>query len=519
MGDLRGPVATPHDGLLSHDKRDIALVRPLYDRLVREACDGRPLTVWLDDEEVEGGSIVTALNRGLENSRHVVVCMTPNYFASRKGWTEAEWMSAIYDDPAGRLDRVIPVLLADANVPALLRHLDTIDLRDPDRARRPFEVEYRRLVRRLCAQGRVAATGTGIESAAAIERLISVPGADVIDEVLVTTLVPAIVVPDTIVVSAITPRLNAGTRDAPTFPHEEALIDIVRETKHLAGDARRFTPALRRVGDQIVSFVSPRDRLLASVANLRNYQHEPLVRWLGHPDQRRVVVGLMNAAVRDHAATLGLVRHPRHPQRFFYERPLDGSDKKIRWRGKGAPLTVAQSLRRKDGSLRFWMHRAVDAVIEIIDGRPYLQLHPTVVFTWNGTVGRWMGGSAVGGYARAYVSRERNGHLHRHLLYWISVLGGGTDAIQLPVGEQRLVFDTRPAQVRLPVGIAHDQVKISGADLQEAVMTDRETDEVPDLAEETDLDRLAESVREHEHAEADQLIDDADQTRLRWERR
>ena len=515
---MRGPVETTHDGLLSHDKRDIALVRPLYERLIRDQCGGRALTVWLDDEEIEGGSVVIALNRGLEHSRHVVICMTPNYFASRKGWTDAEWMSAIYDDPAGRLDRVIPVLLADANVPALLRHLDTIDLRDPTRARRPFEVEYRRLVRRLCAQGRVAASGAAIESTTTIERLVSVPSADVIDEVLVTTLLPALVTPETIVVSAITPRLNGGTRDLPSFPREDALLDIVRETKHLAGDTRRFIPSLRRVGDRIVSFVSPRDRLLASVADLRNYEHEPLVRWLGHPDQRRVVVGLMNAAVRDHAATLGLVRHPRHPGRFFYERPVDGSDKRIRWRGKGTPLTVVQGLRRRDGSLRFWMHRAVDAVIEIIDGRPYLQLHPTVVFTWNGTVGRWMGGSAVSDYARAYVSRERNVHLHRHLLYWISVLGCGTEAIQLPIGEQRLVFDARPAQIRLPVGIAHDQVKITGADLQEAVMADGETDEVPDLIDETDLDRLAESVREHEHAEADQPVDDADQARLRWER-
>jgi hypothetical protein len=49
------------------------------------------------------------------------LCLTPNYFMSRSGWTYAEWMAGLYDDPAGRMDRVIPVMFIDVKLPALLR--------------------------------------------------------------------------------------------------------------------------------------------------------------------------------------------------------------------------------------------------------------------------------------------------------------------------------------------------------------------------------------------------------------
>lgn len=69
------PAGALYNGLLSHDKRDIAVVRPLYERLTQEQREGQALPMWLDDEEVEGGSVVAAISRGLELSWHVVLCM------------------------------------------------------------------------------------------------------------------------------------------------------------------------------------------------------------------------------------------------------------------------------------------------------------------------------------------------------------------------------------------------------------------------------------------------------------
>jgi hypothetical protein len=484
------------DAMLSHSKRDIEIVTAFDRELHAATCGDRPLSIWLDDREIEGGSVVAAINEGLETSRHVVLCLTPNYFASRSGWTYAEWMAGLYDDPAGRMDRVIPVMFADVKLPALLRHLDTIDLRPARRARRPYETEFARLIRRICAQGRSSAASGGHEDQRTIESARSVLGPDPVPETLIANLLPAIRVPDTLVVANIAPRLNSGTLARPQFPAESGLRDLVIEATRLA--EQRFPPAFRRVRDELVSFSSPAvDRIFATVADARSFHYEPLRTWTDDPDGQRVVVSLLNAAVRDRAAELHLVRHRRHPQRFYFERPLDATDRKIQWRGKGKPLTVTRALLSKTGAVRYWLHRAVEANVEFYEGVPYLQLHPTIVLTVDGTSSRVLGGPVVAEYARAYVSRERNGHIHRHVLYWISVFSEGTEAVQVPLGDAILVFDTRPAEASMPVGIAHDQVKIKGGNLQDAFIETRVGDENVEEEEPVEgLDELTEFAEE-----------------------
>ena len=71
------------------------------------------------------------MNEGLEKSRFIGIVMTPDYFRSETGWTDAEWHAALHDDPDNRRGRVIPLLAADCPyIPLLLRHLRAIDLRE-----------------------------------------------------------------------------------------------------------------------------------------------------------------------------------------------------------------------------------------------------------------------------------------------------------------------------------------------------------------------------------------------------
>lgn len=485
------------DAMLSHSKLDIDIVTTFDLELRAATCGDRPVSIWLDDREIEGGSVVAAINEGLETSRHVVLCLTPNYFTSRSGWTYAEWMAGLYDDPAGRMDRVIPVMFANVKLPALLRHLDTIDLRPPKNARRPHELEFARLIRRICAQGRSSAATGGREDQRTIERAISIPG-----PIRYPRRSSRICCRRSVFrtrlwlqtsrhVSTAVPSRSRSSR--PSLGYRDLVIEATR----LAG--RRFPPAFRRVRDELVSFSSPAvDRIFATVADARSSHYEPLRTWTDDPDGQRVVVSLLNAAVRDRAAELHLVRHRRHPQRFYFERPLDASDLRIQWRGKGKPLTVTRALLSKTGAVRYWLHRAIEANVEFYEGVPYLQLHPTIVLTVDGTSARVLGGPVVAEYARAYVSRERNGHLHRHVLYWISVFSDGTEAVQLPLGAGTVIFDTRPAEALLPVGIGHDQVKIKGANLQDAFIETRVGDENADEEEEPveGLDELTEFAEE-----------------------
>jgi hypothetical protein len=99
------------DVFLSHRNTDKAWARQLAARIESVHVGGRQLTVWLDEAEVRPGrSVVAEVNRGLERSRFIALVMTPDYFDSPSGWTDAEWQAALYTDPAGRQGRVVPLL-------------------------------------------------------------------------------------------------------------------------------------------------------------------------------------------------------------------------------------------------------------------------------------------------------------------------------------------------------------------------------------------------------------------------
>jgi transcriptional regulator with XRE-family HTH domain len=123
--------ASAKDLFLSHKSNDKEFVRRLGDDIEGERADGRSLRVWLDEAEIRpGDSIPRMITEGLEKSRYVGLVMTPAYFQSASGWTDAEWHGALHGDPDNRKGRLLPLLVKDCPyIPYLLRHLRAIDLR------------------------------------------------------------------------------------------------------------------------------------------------------------------------------------------------------------------------------------------------------------------------------------------------------------------------------------------------------------------------------------------------------
>src|ERR1700735_3682016 len=120
------------DVFISHRSSDKEWVRSLAQELERIDVGGNPIRTWVDEAEIRPGQSITGeVNKALETSRFVVLILTPDYFQSPSGWTDAEWQAALFKDPAGRQARVIPLLVKDCPyIPALLRHLNMIDFRD-----------------------------------------------------------------------------------------------------------------------------------------------------------------------------------------------------------------------------------------------------------------------------------------------------------------------------------------------------------------------------------------------------
>lgn len=112
-----------YDVFLSHSSRDKSAVRALAEKL---RSDG--LRVWFDEWIiVPGMRIDLAIEKGLENSRRLVLIMSPYAFGS--DWVGLERGAALYRDPANAELRFLTLLLDKCDIPDMLRPYAYIDYR------------------------------------------------------------------------------------------------------------------------------------------------------------------------------------------------------------------------------------------------------------------------------------------------------------------------------------------------------------------------------------------------------
>lgn len=108
------------DVFLSHSSRDKAVAGMIAERLRSQG-----LSVWFDDWMLKpGDSIGSKVEEGLEQSRTMVVCLSPAALAS--GWINLEHSTLAFRDASdGR--RIVPLLIADCKIPDTLRNFQSID--------------------------------------------------------------------------------------------------------------------------------------------------------------------------------------------------------------------------------------------------------------------------------------------------------------------------------------------------------------------------------------------------------
>ncbi|MFC1716582.1 TIR domain-containing protein [Candidatus Poribacteria bacterium] len=114
------------DVFLSHNSKDKPKVRKLAKRLKKAG-----LRVWFDEWNINpGDDIYLAVERGLEVSCTLILCMSPAAFGS--GWVDMERSTSLFRDPTNKGRRFIPLLLADCEIPDALRRYKYVDYREED---------------------------------------------------------------------------------------------------------------------------------------------------------------------------------------------------------------------------------------------------------------------------------------------------------------------------------------------------------------------------------------------------
>src|SRR6476469_8701038 len=112
------------EAFLSHNREDKDIARRLGAQLKLAGAD-----IWFDEWEIRAGeSIPGKVNEALDRIDSVIVLWSSS--ANDSNWVRAELETAIHDGISDGNLRVIPVLLDDTVLPALLRPAKRVDLRD-----------------------------------------------------------------------------------------------------------------------------------------------------------------------------------------------------------------------------------------------------------------------------------------------------------------------------------------------------------------------------------------------------
>jgi tetratricopeptide (TPR) repeat protein len=110
-----------HDVFLSHNRAQKDWTRELAIRL-RDVG----FNVWFDEWALRGGEVGSVgMERGLEESRHVVLVLSPEFMASE--WTDYETQIALVLSPANRDRKLIPILHTKCELPPRISRLNWID--------------------------------------------------------------------------------------------------------------------------------------------------------------------------------------------------------------------------------------------------------------------------------------------------------------------------------------------------------------------------------------------------------
>jgi len=112
-----------YDVFLSYQTADKLSVLELANRLKTAG-----LNVWFDDFVIKpGDDILLGIERGIQNTRTLVLCMSSNAFSS--DWVDLERSTVIFRDPTNKSRRFIPLLLESCAIPDVVRRYRYIDYR------------------------------------------------------------------------------------------------------------------------------------------------------------------------------------------------------------------------------------------------------------------------------------------------------------------------------------------------------------------------------------------------------
>ncbi len=488
------------DIFLSHRSVDKDFVQRLAADIEANIFGERNLLTWIDEAEIRGGeSIPGKINQGLENSRFIGIIMTPDYFNSPSGWTNAEWHAALHLDPDNRNVRILPILGKDCPyIPVLLKHLKVIDFRGKQYKQGLRELlstlKNEPLSRPSIYRGQLITSSGRIDRQTYFaERSVIEGDPDLTRENLYCNLLPIIGLPHYIYTAPISVDLCSNKKGGQlSIPSKQILKDAIKLNQQQTGAEKPFTPVFRIFKNRIIAFhdLEATDSPFSSVIDDSDIEITPTISWVQDEDRRKILISLLNMTVSRHAINRKLVGDDTKDYRFYFPVGENGNANEIEWRptkSRKANRIVAKPCTSIDGKVLFWRHQAAYLKIQFLANKFYLQIIPTIVLTNDGYIVKT--GSKVASIVNKWLGRERNLHILYHVRFWSLILQGKAGPISMRAGDQRLEVAPVPAKVSENFGIFDDQMSLMDRLSEEAELIDYEIETAIDSAIEEGLNK------------------------------
>lgn len=492
------------DIFLSHRSIDKDFVRLLAGDIETIPYASRTLLAWLDEAEIRAGqSIPAEIEKGLQNSRYIGLILTPEYFNSPSGWTDAEWHAMIGADPDNRRARILPILAESCPfIPFLLRHLKMIDMRR-DLYDRGFDeliavLTDQPLKRPTSARGQLVTPGGMIDRASLMaERSVPQSLPDAVVEKLYSNLLPVERLPTHLYISPIASGLLKERKDgSKAIPSKQTLKEAINQYQK-DNDLPVYNPSFRVFEGNIWTFHDLADPLSPFLAVVENEATEAFTtkELMVDEDFRRVVISLLNMSISRHMHRCGLTSDNELFNRFHFS-AIDANERTISWipNKKRSSRAVAKPYVRND-KVEFWRHQAAYLKVLFLANKLYLQISPTWVITDDGHNVRR--GPQIGLIVSRWTSPERNLHVLYHVRFWTHVMRRDKPGpIYVYAGDQSIEIGTNPAYIQQSYGVSRDQKDLIG-------MLDQEDDEILIIEEEFDEQLIRSTTRIEEDTDSE----------------
>ena len=426
-----------YDIFLAHSHADSEWVKDLAARLEVTEFEGRSLKVFIYEWDVEpGDNIVLTLQDGLVHSRHFAIVMTPEALTSK--FTNLEWTTAIWNDPANTNGKVIPILRKPCDPPAFLSVFGYVDFRKDSM----FEASFDTLVRRLRGQSQRRGPGINFPTGVVPSLAPEAHEPDAVDETLSTNLHPVLGLPPTVYHAATpcrTPR---------------AVFDKIRID-------RKARPSFILRQGRIYSFAplnDSRNPLFRAIDGDR-VTEEPILTVLTDPKRRGWVVHLLHEVLGDFLYTRQVYYDRDHKRYYFGVKGDEARREKWKSPARTSSRIVCRGV-EVNGSVRRYEHLAAYMRFHDLGGELHLLVNPTWTFTRDGR--QPLSQLEMTRQTVKKTFRQSNGVVINDCRFWMSYMADMKTELVIPAGAagDKLAGAVRvslvPLTVQLPRGITGD---------------------------------------------------------------